>query len=127
MTCIGDFLAPATHVTFLHDVAHELNSVMVNKWDAYESYRELFFRPVEVADSVLACEVARRILHADNGLISENTVLIVGKLLLDYCKQRVGRPFTLEELAGQNDVESIRVYGTFAAMKEADREMGRVG
>jgi hypothetical protein len=110
----GDFRAPANHVTFHYHLAPQLHHLMINEWDAYKAYRELFFRPVAVADSVRASDVAQRILYLDNSLLSENTVRIITSLLVDYCGHRSTLILSLEELANQNDEDSIEVCGSWS-------------
>jgi hypothetical protein len=102
--CIGDFRAPATHVTFHYDVAHELNSLRINKWDAHKAYMELFFRPVEVADRFDASDVARRLRCGDNSFFAENTVRVITLLLLDCCRRMCGRRISLEDLAFEDPI-----------------------
>jgi hypothetical protein len=126
MQCMGYFEAPATHVTFHYDVWHELNDLKINKWDANKAYKELFYRPVKVADSVLVCDVARRILRGDNSFFSENTLQIIKAMCLDYCRLRTRRIFSLEELAFLDDDQSIEVYGTWETLTEGRTQVAAV-
>jgi hypothetical protein len=118
MQCMGYFEAPATHITFHYDVWHELNDLRINRWDAHKAYKELFYRPVKVADSVLVCDVARRILHDDNSFLSENTLHIIKAMCLDYCRRRTRSVVSLEELTFLDDDQSIEIYGTWAKLTE---------
>jgi len=109
---IGHFERPAGPVIFHYEVAHELDALEIRKWDANNAYEEIcWLSRGRKERMVTAFDVARALLYEVNSPPSEKTKDILIRLLLDYCKRKLGRYVALAEIATTAEGACLYLHG----------------